>query len=374
MQLRVLVVGQTPPPHGGQAVMIQELLASQFENAVLFHVRMSFSDDMDSIGKFRWRKIVELLSVILRIARARVAHGCRCLYYPPAGPTRPAFFRDAAILLATRWMFRRTVFHFHAAGLSTLYPELCKLERFLFWRAYEQPDIAVRTSGFNPDDGTFIHARRNLIVENSVPDHHDDWLPVVKLRGVRQRVQILFVGAIFRSKGVSVLLDSASILKTRGLEFVIQLVGKCESAAYENELRARVREFGLGSQVEFSGVLTGDDKWRAYAEADIFCFPTFFESESFGLVNLEAMFFALPVVSTRWRGIPGVVSDQESGFLVDVNNAIQLADNLEILIRDSSLRQRMGQVGRAIALERFSIGDWRERMDGVFLEAGALRR
>ncbi|MCB0778123.1 MAG: hypothetical protein KDC03_01035, partial [Flavobacteriales bacterium] len=58
--LRVLVVGQTPPPFGGQAVMIEALLAGRYDRIHLEHVRLAFSDDMDSVGRFQWRKVLLL--------------------------------------------------------------------------------------------------------------------------------------------------------------------------------------------------------------------------------------------------------------------------------------------------------------------------
>ena len=59
--LRILVVGQTPPPFGGQALMIQLLLDGAYEDIELVHVRMSFSKELKSTGKF---KFVKLLGIV----------------------------------------------------------------------------------------------------------------------------------------------------------------------------------------------------------------------------------------------------------------------------------------------------------------------
>ncbi len=122
--IKVLVVGQTPPPFGGQAVMIERLLRGNLPGIELFHVRMAFSRTMAEMGTMRWSKLFHLLGVIAKIVYHRVVHGVRILYYPPAGPNRVPMVRDLAILLATRWMFDKTILHFHAGGLSELYPRL----------------------------------------------------------------------------------------------------------------------------------------------------------------------------------------------------------------------------------------------------------
>jgi glycosyltransferase involved in cell wall biosynthesis len=365
--MRVLVVGQTPPPYGGQAVMIRQFLDHPPAGMQLFSVRMAFSADMESIGRFQLGKLWHLICLVLGVWVARWRHRVTVLYFPPAGPQRVPAYRDFVILGLTRFLFRHTVFHFHASGISLLYPRLNIVERALFRRAYSRPDVAILTSAANPADGAALAARHTLVVENGLPDAFLRFAEEAHNGRTTARVpRILFVGALYESKGVRVLLEAARILWAQGAAFTLQVVGRFESPAFEAALRALVHESGLEDRVSFPGVLVGDDKWRAYAEADIFCNPTFFEAESFGLVNLEAMMFALPVVSTRWRGIPGVVQDGVSGFLAPVRDAATVAQHLASLLADAGLRQRMGQAGREIYVRRFSLQAWRAGMARAF--------
>ena len=57
---KILVLGQTPPPYGGQAIMIKTFLEGNYSHIKLFHIRMSFSKDMDEMGKVKIRKIFHL--------------------------------------------------------------------------------------------------------------------------------------------------------------------------------------------------------------------------------------------------------------------------------------------------------------------------
>ena len=122
--INVLVVGQTPPPVHGQAVMIERLLRGKYASMRLFHVRMAFSDSIADVGRFQLGKLWHLLSVIVRIICQRVARRIDVLYYPPAGPNVVPLLRDVVILGCTRWMFRKTVFHFHIIGISEAYRTL----------------------------------------------------------------------------------------------------------------------------------------------------------------------------------------------------------------------------------------------------------
>ena len=146
---------------------------------------------------------------------------------------------------------------------------------------------------------------------------------------------------------------------------VASVVMPCEVAAQSGEL-------SIADRVHLPGSLTGDDKWQAYADADVFCFPTFYEAETFGIVLIEAMSFGLPVVATRWRGIPEIVDDERTGFLVDPHDAASVANRLEELHDDPTRRRQLSEAGRTKFLQEFTVDRYRQRMEQVFLEtAGA---
>ena len=168
--VKVLVVGQTPPPWHGQAVMIDRLLRAPYERVRLYHVRMAFSESIDDVGRFRLGKLFHLLGVVLRIMYHRVVHGTKVLYYPPAGPNRVPMYRDLVILLSTRWMFRRTILHFHAGGISELYPQLSRPIQWLFRRALFGADAAVRISHGSPPDAIALEAKREFVVPYGIED------------------------------------------------------------------------------------------------------------------------------------------------------------------------------------------------------------
>jgi glycosyltransferase involved in cell wall biosynthesis len=357
----VLVVGQTPPPFGGQAVAIQLMLDGHYDRIVLSHVRLRFSREMSEIGRVSARKILQLPLLIARMLWMRVRHGTEVLYYPPAGPDRVPVMRDVVILLCTRWAFRQTVFHFHAAGLSEIYPRLGRFARAGFEKAYFEPDVAIELSAAGPGDGLFLHAKHREIVPYGIPDHAKAWLDLP--RPDNHTPVLLYAGVLRESKGILVLLDACARLRANGLAFQLRLVGQFESPAFESVVRLRLADLGLVDSTVICGVLTGDDKWRQFFEADVFCFPTFFESESFGLVLLEAMQFRLPVIATRWRGIDSIVLDDSTGYVVEVRDSEALAERLASLLRDPELRHSMGAKGRERFLASFTDGQFRNRLE-----------
>lgn len=359
--LRILVVGQTPPPFGGQAVMIAKLLEGRYEGIRLFHVRMAFSEDMESVGKFALGKVWVLFTTILHIWLARVRYGTPVLYYPPSGPNKVPVLRDIVLLCSTRWLFRKVAFHFHAGGVSGFEHELPAVLRPFFRLAYRKPALSIRTAPQNPDDGKVFGAKRDVVVPNGIEDMRGSVQEHVAAAG--EDLVILFTGVLVPSKGVSVLLQAFAMVDRAGIKARLQVMGKWGDATYERECREFVKSNGLEARVEFLGVKRDKEKFSYFAGCDVFCFPSFFEAESFGLVLAEAMQFAKPVVSTRWRGIPSVVADGKNGFLVEVQDPAAVAEKLMRLAADPILRREMGIEGRRIFEQRFTLEAFHRSME-----------
>ena len=114
--------------------------------------------------------------------------------------------------------------------------------------------------------------------------------------------------------------------------------------------------------VSYWGRRYGAEKSVFWQDADIFVFPTLYDNETFGLVNLEAMEYALPVVSTNEGGIPDVVINGQTGYTVDKNNPEALANALERLFRNPELGILMGKAGRKRFEELFTEEVYEKKM------------
>ena len=373
--LKVLVVGQTPPPYGGQAIMISRFVNCQISDVSLIHVRMGFSAHMNEVGRVRLSKITHMLSLIARMIYHRLVSGVRVLYYPPAGPDRVPMFRDFVILISTRWLFDKTIFHYHSGGISELYDQLPPWQRWLFRRAYFGADAAIRLSELNPEDGKRLEAKREFIVPNGIDDPCPEFKAAATFPDITptQPLRILFVGILRESKGVLDLIEACGKLAACGVPFEVELMGQWHSDEFAARAGQRIAELNLGERIRFLGQITGSDKFEAYRRADVFCFPSFFNNETFGVVLVEAMACGLPTVSTYWRAIPSVVDEGHTGYLVQPHDPEAIADRLEMLANDPGLRRRLGQAGRARFLREFTFSRHAERMRRALLETAGVK-
>ena len=361
--IQILVVGQTPPPHVGQFIMIEKMLQGTYQRLQLHHVRMAFSSSVAEIGQFQFGKMRHLFEVIYHIWVVWWYHRPDILYYPPAGPHLIPICRDIIILLTTRWLFPHVVFHFHAGGISERYGHLPMPLRALAWLAYSRASVGIRLAPENPPDSTFF-----LQQDAIIPYGIDDQYPRFALQKTNNPPEILFVGMLRESKGVFVLLDACRLLHEQGVSLHLKLVGDFASSQVKTDLYNFLTTHQLASIVTITGVLTGDAKWQAYAKSDIFCFPTYYEAETFGLVAVEAMQFSLPVVTTCWRGLSSIVVDGQTGYLVPPQDSHDLAEKLAYLLSHPALAQKMGQRGRERYLTHYTSEIFCQRIEALFCQ------
>lgn len=135
---------------------------------------------------------------------------------------------------------------------------------------------------------------------------------------------------------------------------MLVLVGNEDAMAsggisYGAALRERIAELHLENAVIWAG--WHDDMPQVFADLDVVCVPSY--EEPFGLVVTEAMAMEQPIVAFSSGGIPEIVEDGVHGLLAPQRDVAALADRLVRLLRDSELRQRMGQQGRQHVLADF---------------------
>ena len=168
----------------------------------------------------------------------------------------------------------------------------------------------------------------------------------------------LFVSRMHQKKGVLELVEAWAKVQSGGLgawkswkvELVYTVSGELENE-YEAKVKARVKELRLEDKFIFTGALNDDEKWEAYARADLFVLPTY--SENFGIVVAEALYAGVPVITTK--GTPWQELETEScGWWINVGiDALADALNKAMALSDDD-RCEMGKRGRKLVEAKYT--------------------
>ena len=218
-------------------------------------------------------------------------------------------------------------------------------------------------------------------------DREKDYAPAAR----RKTRRILYAGGLWPHKGAHVAMDAFKLVAEKYPDVVFDLVGPegdypleeaCDlqdqatlsrmapyfrkrplhvltskllgkpagsSSEYISFLKGKLSP-ELSRKVTFHGFVSRGELVQLYYDADMFLYPPIW-NEAFGLTPLEAMAAGVPVVVSRCGGIVETVQDGKTGFVVEPDNPVALADALLRLAEDNTLRETMGRAGRARALE-----------------------
>jgi len=167
-----------------------------------------------------------------------------------------------------------------------------------------------------------------------------------------ERKTTVFCAAVVTPrKNTLALVDAVADLGASGIDCDLRLAGSLDDEAYVRRVQERIEETHLERKVSLLGRIDARQVYRELATAGVFALVSLEENSPMGIE--EAMAAGLPVVTSNRCGMPYMVRDGESGFLVDPNDPGDIAYRLRQLLTDNELRRSMGAKGREIALDRF---------------------
>jgi glycosyltransferase involved in cell wall biosynthesis len=180
------------------------------------------------------------------------------------------------------------------------------------------------------------------------------------------------ISRLFSWKGTKELIQALAIVRPQFPDVRLMVVGADElyvhGSSFTTELKKLVAELGLTDNVVFTGQRS--DVANILAASDVFTMPSF--EEPFGVVFLEAMAMAKPVIAINNGGTPEVVADGETGLLSPAWDINCLAENIIRLLRDAELRKNMGERGRRRVLEQFTPQRMAREVGDVYQRVMAL--
>lgn len=175
-----------------------------------------------------------------------------------------------------------------------------------------------------------------------------DTLPEISEKG--RGIILGNAGRLTPQKGQKYLIDIALQLKEADIEFTLFIAGTGE---LEPELQALILKHQLEKEVILLGFV---ENMEAFMNSiDIFLLSSLWEG--FGFVLVEAMIKEVPVVCFKLSSNPEIISDKKTGFLVDYPDLQSFAQQVQLLIQDQELRNKMGKAARQRVFDHFILED-----------------
>lgn len=368
----LLAVGPLPPPINGLSKAFQyiaeQLPPRGWQVEVVDAADRSAPRRGSAFSWSRAREVGRVVGgVIKKVSRADVL-------YLTISQSRLGFAKDLLILNAAFAAGRPAVIHMHGGNFGGFYSALSAPERRIVRAALERVrTIVVLTPSLRAD---FRMSRRwetqTVAIANAC-----DGAPGCARRHPGTSWRLLFLSNLLPSKGYrDVLLAVADLGRQRpSLSVRLVLAGDlvperafADAAAQRKDLEGLVAALPSNVQASYAGVVMGTEKENLLASSDVFLLPTDYINEGQPIALMEAMRAGLPVIATRWRGIPETLSPAMDQLLVDARDPSLIAEKLAKLVDEPALFEAQSQEslrqGATFSLERHLTA-----LDGVLRSA-----
>lgn len=364
MKPKILFIMHMPPPVHGAAMVGQYIHDSKLINGEFdcHYINLTTAKNLQDIGKVGMRKLFDFFKLLRKIRHEVKVVKPQLVYVTP-NACGGAFYKDFVVVQMLKRLGCQVVVHYHNKGVVTRQDR--RLDNALYRRFFKDIKVILLSECLYDDVKKYVKRDDVFVCGNGIPSASIESFvsaPFDTASPEDKIPHLLFLSNLLISKGVVVLLDSLKVLKEKGCRFVCDFVGgetvEMDAAMFQAEVVKR----GLEGMVVYHGRKYGKDKEAFLNGADIFVFPTFYHNECFPLVLLEAMQHRLPCVSTTEGGIPGIIDEGKTGFLVPKYNAAILANKIEFLLSDSAMRQRMGEAGREKFEKEFTLEVFEKRI------------
>ncbi len=360
MSSRVLFIFHIPPPINGSAIMGKRIMESEYINNAFNadYINLTTSFSLKKIGKGGGSKMLTVFKILTKVIKVHLTYEYDICYMTLTAKGI-GFYKDLLVVSILKLFGTKIIYHFHNKGIK----ENSKkgILNFLYRFTFKNTQSILSSKFLYHDIEKYVKKENVFFCGNGIPDI-TDYQPIKETPAKDEPCKFLFLSNMMKTKGVYVLLDSCKILQEKKMNFKCHFVGAWSDISNE-DFDIKVNEYGLNRTVRAHGPKYGENKIAYFKNSDAFIFPTY--NEVFGLVNLEAMQQSLPVISTLEGSIPDVVKNGETGYLVNPKNSFDLAEKMELLIREPDLRNKMGLAGRKRYEEYYTFSTFETKLASI---------
>jgi glycosyltransferase involved in cell wall biosynthesis len=353
---RILILGKLPPPLMGPAIATRIILDSDLQDDFdLHHFDTRINNDVADMGTFKWQKIKTIRALYSKFDESLTAVKPE-LVLVPIGQTTAGFLKDVPFIRMAAKAGARVLIQLRGSEFRTWFDGLDPIRKNMVKGALAKVNgVIVLGENLRYLFEGLVPSEKIFVVSNGA----DYQFPECRTKSLR----ILYLANYLPGKGVKELLEALVIVHEKyKLRFEFHGYGSWDNESYKNECGKMVDRY---ANFFLNGSISGEAKWQAFADADIFVFaPKAPEGHPWSLVEASAA--GLPIVSTDRGAIRQNVIDGENGFFLENPEPKILAEKIAELISDEALRERMGKASEQLHSTHFTAKAMSSQMRQVF--------
>ena len=334
MKPRVIMLGPSLDSMGGVATVASTLMGSRLSRDCVVRYVETVSEGS---------KVHKALVFLQSLAQFKsIVNDCDIVHVHMA--LGNSFPRKLRFIRVARRAGKKVVIHMHEGRFGPLYRAMSEARRKLVASTLEDADLLIVLSQEWCEYFERILQRppRIEVLHNAVE------VPVCAKRSYAAHA-VLFLGKLSEGKCPDMLLRALAPLCSKYPDLEAHFGGNGDVGTYER----LAADLGISEHCEFHGWVTGVTKEELFDRCSVYCLPS--RNEGMPMSVMEAMAHGLATVSTPVGGIPQLIEDGVSGYMVPVGDDKALSACLDRLLSDEALRRRLGEKARSVISERFGV-------------------
>lgn len=364
---KVLVMGMVPPPVGGMATFISDMLNAKFnENIKIQHFDTTKKTSQNRLLftaiLYHFFLILKLILTIV-IGRPKIIHIHICSFF--------SFYRSSIDIIMAKLLLRKIIVHIHGGYFDQFYNSSNQLGKYYIKSILNAANVVIVLSEYWEDFFSHVLNKNKItIVKNGV--NISDYKKIGRKRlGNSQNkskycenINLLYIGGVSKNKGIMDLIVAVLKLKNKSLKFNMNLVGPEIEDGVLEQIENFCKINKLFEIINIKGTLIGKEKNEVYKDATIFILPSY--AEGLPITIIEAMACGLPIISSKVGGIPEVIKENINGFLIDPGDVDMLTERIEFLIKNKNIREDMGKNNLAEAISNYDFKIVVEKLERIY--------
>ena len=358
---RILLIGPLPNPTTGVS-LANQIVVDNLQIRSDFTIRFintSYYKFDENLGTFSLSKFFFNLKLSLysyKIFKTDI------VYITP-GQTFFGVLKYAIFILLSALLNKQLITHVHGNYLGKEYQNLKGIKKKIFKSLLNKTSKGIVLSeSLRPNMSPFtknedIHVQNNFVENYLFVDIED-----INLKLKNQTPRIIFLSNLMEEKGIFELLEALKILESEGFNFKAQIAGNIDS----KHIHKTKNLFNSLKQVEYVGVVSGNQKKTLLLWGNIFILPTYYEMEGQPISILEAMATGNIVLTTNHAGIPDVFEDNVNGYYVDKKSALDIATKIKMTSLNIKACDKMRVDNHLIAKQKYRVDNFIENMTKIF--------
>lgn len=366
------IIAPFPPPLGGDAKAVQLLIESDLVKKELNIEKINLSDGTLRSSGNRNLKTNKIRIVLNAIKKINKISNKTDVYYLTIAQSFFGSIRDLAILSTIyrkKTKNAKVIIHLHGGGFKLYFESTNKFMKKSIKKTFSKVDKAiVLSSSLRSMFDSIVSEEKICIVENCVDNlvYPNSVTIENKIKEIveKKTINVIFLSNMILSKGYFDILKAANILNEINDSNIFQFyfAGAFPSEEEKKDFYQYIDKKQLKSKVKHLGTVEGEKKNDFLKQGDIFVLPTYFPPEGQPISILEAMAYAMPIITTSHGGISDVIVESINGLYVEKKNPTDLAYSLIELAENRKKMKKIAIQNRATVEKKYLEKNYIEKM------------